>query len=375
MPVKHQKTKRIAVELYSAKDRNVGLGEFNFHLGKELAQRAPRLKELYGIEFTFIVSSNMKGAFGDDVHYVALGGFPKRQLLPFYPRRFDLYHSTHQYTRVKNLRLARNSLLTVHDINFIYERQGSKLRSSSRKFARRLRLADHLSFISQFARDDVKRHFPYTHPDTIIYNGVSDPRVSPEKKPDQKPIPSRFLLHLSSLQPKKNPHLLVEMMASLPEEHLVIVGNWNTDYGRGIMRRIETLGLSNVTALQHVSADEKAWLFRHCRAFLFPSLCEGFGLPPVEAMYCGKPVFLSTLTSLPEIGGPEAYYWSELEPKRMSEVVRTGLATFYNDEQTHSFKTTKWASQFNWTKCADEYVAYYLRILRLNAPYESGSIG
>ena len=64
--------------------------------------------------------------------------------------------------------------------------------------------------------------------------------------------------------------------------------------------------LPNVRVLLGIDDATKAWLLGHCEAFVFPSLAEGFGLPPLEAMYFGAPVFLSRLTSLPEIGGSQA---------------------------------------------------------------------
>ena len=89
-------------------------------------------------------------------------------------------------------------------------------------------------------------------------------------------------------------------------------------------------------------------------------LCEGFGLPPVEAMYFGKPVYLSTLTSLPEIGGGQAFYWDSLLPQDMAEKVRATLP-FPPDSRA----VRQHASQFDWDTCAEEYIRYYLDILNL----------
>lgn len=125
-------------------------------------------------------------------------------------------------------------------------------------------------------------------------------------------LPGEFMLHLSNLQVNKNVDLLVDMMGLLPERHLVIAGNWK----RRPELKARVDAMANVTALDRVSEDEKWWLYRNCQAFLFPSACEGFGMPPIEAMKSGKPVFLSTLTSLPEVGGPDAFYWPQLTPRQ-----------------------------------------------------------
>ena len=364
-----QKLRKIAVELYDIHNRNVGLGEFTWQFAEHLAARAERLRAEHGVVFYFIVPFGYEGCFGKAVRYIPLSDVT-RYLVRYWPVRMDLCHLTHQYSRIKFMRFARRNLLTIHDINFMYEKEDEKLDKYCARFRRRLDVVDALSYISEFARKDVERHFAPDYPARIIYNGVADLSLDRRGGASDAPrtaegrqLPEGYLLHLSSLWPKKNAHLLIEMMRYLPEEHLVLVGNWQTRYGERLKQRIAEAGIGNVTALDHVSDAEKAELFAHCRGFLFPSLCEGFGLPPVEAMYFGKPVFLSTLTSLPEIGGPEAFYYDDLNPEAMAGVTRRGLADFYADAENRAARTRAWARQFDWDKCTDEYVAYYLDLL------------
>ena len=118
----------------------------------------------------------------------------------------------------------------------------------------------------------------------------------------------------------------------------------------------------NIYPLSNVSEAEKAALYAACRAFLFPSLCEGFGLPPVEAMRFGKPVFLSKLTSLPEIGGAAAFYWEMLEPEAMAAVVKKQLAAF-DASPSQAERLKQHAARFDWERCVEEYLQYYLDIL------------
>ncbi len=63
----------------------------------------------------------------------------------------------------------------------------------------------------------------------------------------------------------------------------------------------------------------KQFYLSKCHAFVFPSIREGFGLPPIEAMHFGKPIFLSNKTSLPEIGGEHCYYWDNFDPEYMKK--------------------------------------------------------
>lgn len=360
-----EKIRKIAIELYDIGNRNVGLGEFTWQLATHLSQRAASLRKEHGIVFYFIVPYGYKGCFGDDVRYIQLSHI-NRYLIRHYPIRMDLCHLTHQYSRIKYMSFARHNLMTIHDINFLYEKNGAKLKIYSELFKRRLEKVNRLSFISKFAQQDVAVHFAPSHPTRVIYNGVANLNrlaVQPRGVLERFALPDHFLLHISSLQPKKNAHLLVAMMAQLPQEHLVLIGNWSPEYGKRLKKRIVKSGLRNITPLDPVTNEEKAALYACCRGFLFPSLCEGFGLPPIEAMYFGKPVFLSQLTALPEIGGPVAYYYDSLTPQVMAAVTKKGLAAFYEDEEESAKRVYNWAQQFDWGRCVEEYIAYYLHII------------
>ncbi|HUN13512.1 MAG: glycosyltransferase family 4 protein [Alistipes sp.] len=353
--------RKIAVELLEIRNRHVGLGEFAYRLASHIATQAAELHDRYGIRFCFIVPRGFKGCFGPDVAYIEV---PRsiRRIIRFWPMRMDLCHITHQSSHIRYMLFARRNLLTVHDINFIYEKKGAKQLRYAHGFRSRLAHADQLVYISQFTRKDVEAHFAPEQPCRTIYNGVafSAPDPGTELPPE---LPDRFLLHLSSLQPKKNAHLLIEMMAFMPEENLVVVGNWKSRYGQKLLGRIKELELNNIYPLEHVSDAQKAALYARCCGFCFPSLCEGFGLPPIEAMKCGKPVFLSTLTSLPEVGGEHACYYPELTPEAMAQATRQGLRDFACDPEHKAAQIRNWADRFDWEKCADEYIGCYLDLL------------
>ena len=357
----------IYIEVYSITHPYVGIGEFCMNLGQNLANRAKYLKEKYDITLVFIVPKGHEGVFGNDVKYVSFIGDLKFSSW-LHNKSIDLLHLPHQYCRFKHFPNVRKTLMTIHDINFMYEKQGKKLEKYKKKFSKKLRLSDYISYISQFTKQDTESNFTVDCETRIIYNGVTKVpadtiEVSEEFK---KTLPSKpYLFHISSLRPKKNVHLLIEMMAFLPDEHLVIAGDWSGKYGQEMQERIKELGLKNVTCLNNVSPEEKIWLYNNCRAFLFPSVCEGFGLPPIEAMYYGKPSFLSVLTSLPEVGGDHAFYWDDLEPKKMAEVVEKKLKEVdAHPEMTEEIRRS--TDRFNWQKCADEYISYYLDILNIN---------
>ncbi len=92
----------------------------------------------------------------------------------------------------------------------------------------------------------------------------------------------------------------------------------------------------------------------------FPSLAEGFGLPLLEGMYFGKPVFIATNTSLPELGGGLAYHFDNFDPEYMQSVFEKGMQHY---EQTKPVKALhERALQFTWDKNAAGYLAIYRKL-------------
>ena len=112
-----------------------------------------------------------------------------------------------------------------------------------------------------------------------------------------------------------------------------------------------------------VSEAAKDWYMRNCRAFVFPSLAEGFGLPVIEAMTYGKPVFLSRRTSLPEIGGDKAFYFNEeFDPDGMKKEFSEGMA-LYDSGVVSKEDIIAHARRFSWDNAAGQYVQIYKSLL------------
>lgn len=353
--------RKIVIDSYPVSTPYTGLGEFCIQIGKRLSKRAQELRLKHDIELYFMLPPEYQGCFGDEVKYIPIEA-SFRKLVPLYPFRADLFHIPYQCSKVKCMYFAKNQLLTIHDINFVYEKQGKGLERSARRLRRRIKHSNYLSYISKFAHDDTERYFNTHKPNKIIYNGVSDLSAATEESTLPSSLPKDFLFHISSLQPKKNIHLLVEMMQYLPEHNLVIAGSWDNDYANNLKHKIEKNNIKNIFTLPNVTEQEKTALFNACRALLFPSLCEGFGLPPIEAMKLGKPVFLSTLTSLPEIGGEYAFYWEDLSPEAMANVLKKQLDV-YDRTPGYADILKQNAARFDWEECVDEYIKYYLEIL------------
>jgi glycosyltransferase involved in cell wall biosynthesis len=153
--------------------------------------------------------------------------------------------------------------------------------------------------------------------------------------------------------------VLLPLLQNKPDLQLVIAGNDSHAYVQEIKEKALALGvLSQLHFTGAVSDELKYTLYKNCYAFVFPSLSEGFGLPVIEAMLLGKPVFLSKLTCLPEIGGPEAFYWDNFEANDMCAAFEKGMMVYENNHEKAEC-IQQHAAQFSWEKAAKAYLELY----------------
>jgi glycosyltransferase involved in cell wall biosynthesis len=122
-----------------------------------------------------------------------------------------------------------------------------------------------------------------------------------------------YIMTVGATYPHKNLERLIESYSHLPGEmkdryKLVVVGGMN-DYGKSVQRIAMEKGIhDNIVFLGYVDSADLPLLYGAAVAMVYPSLYEGFGLPPLEAMACGCPVIVSQTSSLPEVGGDATYY-------------------------------------------------------------------
>jgi glycosyltransferase involved in cell wall biosynthesis len=152
--------------------------------------------------------------------------------------------------------------------------------------------------VSEHVRADLVERLGYpVERVRVIHHGVDHERFTPDGRPREP-----FLLYPANWWPHKNHELLLEAFASVrrerPELRLVLTGS---DHPAGLPEAVTSLG--------RVSDERLVELYRSAAALVFPSLYEGFGLPPLEAMACGCPVAVSRAAALPEVCGEAAVYF------------------------------------------------------------------
>ncbi len=333
-----------------------GLGEFAFQIGSHVAKHARHWREQHGIAFTFHLREKLVGSFGNDVAYLPVTRWQRWHHVQ--PVRYALWHSLQQLNRTLPPQGCGVRLLTLHDLNYRYNRGAFGRWKHQRRTQQLVARTDHIVAISQYVAQDVRKHLGWSGPLEVIYRG---PRnylsVPPEPLPGFNPNPRPFLFHLSRMAPSKNPQAILALAAAWPAMDFVFCGPPTTE----AQALKAANSLPNVRFCLAISEAQKAWAFRHCAGFLFPSFTEGFGLPPAEALQFGKPVFLSRLTSLPEVGGDAAYYFDDWAPAAMRAVIEEGLRR--GAEPARMEAARQQAARFDWVALADDYLALYLRLL------------
>ncbi|MEO5997981.1 MAG: glycosyltransferase [Chitinophagaceae bacterium] len=164
---------------------------------------------------------------------------------------------------------------------------------------------------------------------------------------------------MGDLNAKKNYHVLLPLLQNNPDIDMVIAGRLaEPDYVTNFKQQAEAMGIADHLYITGpVPEEEKAWYLHNCLAFVHPSLAKGFGAPVVEAMNFGKPLFLSNRTSLPEIGGNIAFYFSSFEPEQMQMIYREGMQRYINENM--SVAITNRGKEFDWEKNAIKYLEVY----------------
>lgn len=351
--------KRLLVDLSSLKNIYSGLGQIALSYGNYFKENYK--SDSFPYDLTLLVPRKYFGKFGNEVHYISSSNIlRKNKLLPF--PKYELWHSIHQLSRYRPAYEDTKYILTIHDLNFLYEKTANSRRRRFKKIQNKVDRANEIVCISHFTKKEVEKNLSLNGKECkVIYNRVPLINNDLAVKPGFQ-IFGPFFFTLGVINPKKNFHVLLDLMKLMPDRHLYITGLQadikQNSYANLIKQRIEQEKIQNVTLRGPVTHEEKVWMYQNCQAFLFPSLLEGFGLPVIEAMQFGKPVFTSEETSLKEIGGEFAYFWNNFNPIEMKHLIEDNLDKFYQNN-TLIEKEKEYAQMFSYEQHFNEYDKLY----------------
>ncbi len=353
--------KTIFLETHNLKNRATGLGTFNYELIKGFSQINLQ-------NFDLILNSKnpleLENEFGAHFKYNRYNSLSRYKI--FRNRKnYDLWHSVNQNSKIEPFN-PKKHLLTVHDVNFTEEEFGKDLAISNKNFIAKLNKSTAITYISEFAKKQTHSFFEVPNiPEFVIHNGnpistFLDVSNFSTSFPTEKP----FLYSIGDFIPRKNFESIIKMMVNLNDFNLIISGNYDKPYGKEIEKLIIDSKLQNKVFLTgKVDDKSKQFYMTKCAAFLFPSIREGFGLPPIEAMSFGKPIFLSNKTSLPEIGGKDCFYWDNFDSEYMKSILIDGLNRFNNNKTEMELLMKTRAASFDWKIAADQYLKVYKSII------------
>ncbi|MBE0390488.1 glycosyltransferase family 1 protein [Flavobacterium sp. PL002] len=357
----HQKS--VFLETHNINNRTTGFGTFNYELIKGLNQIQFDDLKLY------LNSGNpyeLKSEFGNKFKYKQyIGAHRYKNLRPL--KKYDLWHSVNQNSKIEP-RFESKYLLTIHDVNFVEEISSDMNHKKNITFIEKLKKSTAISYISEFAKNQTHQYFDVPKvPEYIIHNGNPiSTNLDTSLYTPEIPVDKPFLYTIGDFIERKNYVSIINMMKHIDDLNLIISGNNNKEYGTYIAQFIEDNNLKDRVYLTgKVSELGKQFYLSNCLAFVFPSIREGFGLPPIEAMHFGKPVFLSNKTSLPEIGGEHAYYWDNFDSEYMKQKLIDGLNHFYNNKTEMEFNMKTRAANFCWKKAAEKYLKIYNKCLEI----------
>jgi glycosyltransferase involved in cell wall biosynthesis len=268
-------------------------------------------------------------------------------------------------------------VVTVHDVSFIEHPEffrrarALQLRVTVRKTVRQ---AARVLTPSEFSRRAILKAFGLPEERVVVVpNGVSEefrPRPAGPAAAEvarRYGIPAPFVLTVGDLQPRKNHEGLIRAFAELVRHHpalphrLVIVGQdgW---YGAHVRRAAARSGIGDRIYLPGFVSDEDLRLFyAACDIFVFPSLYEGFGLPILEAMACGRAVACSNTTAMPEVADAAAVLFDPRNPGEMMRAMRD-LITDPELRAVRERLGLKRASRFSWSRAAEKTLEVYCAV-------------
>lgn len=290
----------------------------------------------------------------------------------------EIYHSPFA-SIPREARAARyiKRFLTVYDLIPVLAPEffPSELSSGIPRILESLSSGDFALCISQNTKNDLCSYRTDLDPakvfvtplaaSSLFYKSSDIDRLSAARKKYKIPEDGFYLLSLSTLEPRKNIDQLIKCFARLVREQgisnlrLVLVGARGWDYDR-IFEAVDRFDVARdyIAFTGYVDDDDLAALYSGALAFVYLSLYEGFGLPPLEAMQCGIPVITSNRSSLPEVVGDAGIM---IDPTDEDAVCQSILDVYSNHElrERMGAASIERARQFSWERCTQQTIAAY----------------
>jgi glycosyltransferase involved in cell wall biosynthesis len=293
----------------------------------------------------------------------------------------DLFHSPHY---VLPPLVHCRSVVTIHDCIHLMFPQYLPGRLAHAYAKTQMWTSAHRSdrvlTVSETSKQDILRRFRIPADKvTVVYNAI-DERLTDPPAPEEfgrvrvrYQLKDPFALYVGNIKPHKNLERLIEAFHGLRQQpefellKLVIIGDEISKY-QGLRRAVHQHKLhKHVRFFGFVGPETLAVLYRLARVFVFPSLYEGFGLPPLEAMYFGTPVVTSNVSSMPEVVGDAAILVDPYSADSIAEGMRRALLDQALRDTLRERGMAR-AREFSWERSAEQVHQVYTEVMERAEP-------
>lgn len=280
----------------------------------------------------------------------------------------EVYHAPYY---VKPYLVPRASVVTIHDVISDLHPQYLPSRLARVAFHATTRLAlasaDRVIVPSENSKLDLVRVFGVKPEKVAVTHYAADPRFGPrdrrglEEVRQRYGLPERYVLYTGINKPHKNLVRLVEAFGALPRAlsaRLVIAGKEDVRYPQARLAAEGSPARDRIVFLSGATEEDWPYLYNLAEAFIFPSLYEGFGLPPLEAMASGLPVICSNASSLPEVVGDAALLFEPHDVAALAQAMQRLLEDAELREMLIA-RGLERAKAFSWRETARQTLAVY----------------
>ena len=285
----------------------------------------------------------------------------------------QLYHGLSGELPVGIRKRGIKTVVTIHDLIFLRHPEYYKWidrKIYAWKFRRTLKEADLIIAISECTKRDIIHygHVPeekirlvYQSCSTWFKQHVGDDQR--QKVNARYELPNRYVIHVGTIEERKNILLAVQALPLLPEDlHLVVVGR-QKPYAQQVLSEARRLGVdTRLHLLQGVPNADLPALYQMAEACVYPSRYEGFGIPIIEAIQSGLPVVACTGSCLEEAGGPSCLYVSPDDPEAFASALLQVLKGAEGRE-ARILQSQEYVRRFEGTDVASQVLAIYEELL------------
>ena len=382
---------RVALDGFPLLVPKTGIGHYTFELAKALAELSPNdvFELISPIPFEASVSNQVQQCSLTNLRLTtpqiksrwrrwwAIG-------LPLYLRQhsFDIFHGTNYEVPLWN---RQRNVLSIHDLSLLLHpeyHESRVIRRARYRLPVMIRSAATLVADSENIKQEILEHLKLKPARVVVVPLAARDIFHPVERPSTIPILERlgvnqdFVLTVGTMEPRKN---LLTLAHALDQIHrttsvqlqLVIAGKegWLMEK---FWEFLETSGIGERVRLVGYTSDEDLRaLYSSCRLFVYPSLYEGFGLPPLEAMACGAPVITSRIPAIVETVGDAAVL---IDPHSVEELA-TSIVQVWNDlnlRERLAEAGKKQAASFTWKRTANLTLGVYHQVLAARSRKERG---